>query len=220
MAHAFIIGGAGQIARKMTPDLVSKGYQVSSLYRHDEQHQQLADLGATPVKGDLMKLGVSDLQTQIAHCDIVVFAAGAGGAGADLTRAIDGEGLEKAVSAAKAAGVQRFYLISVFPEAGRTADLGDGFEVYMQVKKMADVHLVASGLDFAILRPGTLADDTPTGKVSAGLAVPYGTIARGDVAAFLAELINQPNVINTIIELSPGDTPITQAVSQLAPKAV
>lgn len=218
MAHVFIIGGAGQIARKMTPDLVSKGHQVSSLYRHDDQHQQLADLGATPVEGNLTKLGVSDLQARMADCDVVVFAAGAGGAGADLTRAIDGEGLEKAVAAAKAAGVQRFYMISVFPEAGRTADLGEGFEIYMQVKKKADVHLVASGLDFAIVRPGTLSDDAATGHVSAGLAVPYGTIPRGDVAAFMAELIDRPNVINTIIELAPGDTPITQAVSNLSSK--
>jgi uncharacterized protein YbjT (DUF2867 family) len=216
MAHVFIIGGAGQIARKMTPDLVSKGYQVSSLYRHDEQQQDLSDLGAIPVKGDLQKLSVTDLQTQMSGCEIVVFAAGAGGAGAELTRAIDGEGLEKAVAAAKAAGVQRFYLISVFPEAGRTANLGQDFEIYMQVKKMADVHLVSSGLDFVILRPGTLGDDAPAGKVSAGLAVPYGTIARADVAAFLAETINQPNVINTIIELAPGETAIPQAVNALA----
>jgi uncharacterized protein YbjT (DUF2867 family) len=220
MAHVFIIGGAGQIARKMTPDLVSRGYQISSLYRHDEQRQQLADLGALPVKGDLMELTVSDLQHQMADCNIAVFAAGAGGASEDLTRAIDGEGLEKSVAAAQAAGVQRFYLISVFPEAGRNADMGDGFETYMQVKKMADVHLAASGLDFAIIRPGTLADDAPNGKVSAGLAIPYGTIPRADVAAFLAELIEQPNVVNTIIELAPGDTPILQAVSALAPKKV
>lgn len=218
MANVFIVGGAGQIARKMIPDLVSRGYQVSSLYRRDKQQQELSDLGAIPVKGDLKELSVTDLQSQMSGSEIVVFAAGAGGAGPELTRAIDGEGLEKTVAAAKAAGVQRFYLISVFPEAGRTADLDDGFETYMQIKKMADVHLVSSGLNFVIVRPGTLGDDAPTGKVSAGLAVPYGTIPRGDVAAFLAEVIDQPNIVNTIVELAPGNVAIAQAVSALAAK--
>lgn len=218
MANIFIVGGAGQIARKMTPELISKGYQVSSLYRRDEQREQLAGLGAIPIKGDLTDLTVSDFATQMAESEIVVFAAGAGGAGLELTRAIDGEGLEKTVAAAKAAGVQRLYLISVFPEAGRTADLGEGFENYMRIKKMADVHLVSSGLDFVIIRPGTLGDDAATGTVSAGLAVPYGTIARADVAAFMAEVIDQPNVINTIIELAPGDVAIPLAVGALARK--
>ena len=216
MAHIFIVGGAGQIARLMTPQLIAKGNRVSSLYRHDEQHDQLADLGATPVKGDLTQISVQDMAAMLQDVQTVVFAAGAGGAGPELTKAVDGEGLEKTVAAAKEAGVKRIYLISVFPEAGRNADLGEGFENYMRIKKMADVHLVRSGLEFVIIRPGTLGDDAGTGKVTAGLAVPYGTIQRADVASFVAETIATPQIVNTIIELAPGEDPIPVAVSALA----
>lgn len=216
MAHIFIVGGAGQIARLMTPQLIANGNRVSSLYRHDEQHDQLADLGATPVKGDLTQISVQDMAAMMEDVQTVVFAAGAGGAGQELTKAVDGEGFEKTVAAAKEAGVKRIYLISVFPEAGRTADLGEGFENYMRIKKMADVHLVRSGLEFVIIRPGTLGDDAGTGKVAAGLAVPYGTIQRADVASFIAETIATPQIVNTIIELAPGEDPIPVAVSALA----
>lgn len=216
MAHIFIVGGAGQIARLMTPQLIANGNRVSSLYRHDEQHDQLADLGATPVKGDLTQISVQDMAAMMEDVQTVVFAAGAGGAGQELTKAVDGEGFEKTVAAAKEAGVKRIYLISVFPEAGRTADLGEGFENYMRIKKMADVHLVRSGLEFIIIRPGTLGDDAGTGKVAAGLAVPYGTIQRADVASFIAETIATPQIVNTIIELAPGEDPIPVAVSALA----
>ena len=216
MAHIFIVGGAGQIARLMTPQLIAGGNRVSSLYRHDEQHDQLADLGATPVKGDLTQLSTQDMASMLTDVQTVIFAAGAGGAGEELTNAVDGEGLEKTVAAAKEAGVERVYLISVFPEAGRNADLGDGFENYMRVKKMADVHLVQSGLEFVIIRPGTLGDDAPTGKVSAGPAVPYGTIQRADVADFIAQTVATPQIVNTIIELAPGNDPIPVAVSALA----
>ena len=216
MAHIFIVGGAGQIARLMTPQLIAKGNRVSSLYRHDEQHDQLADLGTTPVKGDLTQISVQDMAAMLQDVQTVVFAAGAGGAGPELTKAVDGEGFEKTVAAAKEAGVKRIYLISVFPEAGRNADLGEGFENYMRIKKMADVHLVRSGLEFVIIRPGTLGDDAGTGKVTAGLAVPYGTIQRADVASFVAETIATPQIVNTIIELAPGEDPIPVAVSALA----
>lgn len=216
MTHIFIVGGAGQIARLMTPQLIANGNRVSSLYRHDEQHDQLADLGATPVKGDLTQISVQDMAVMMEDVQTVVFAAGAGGAGEELTKAVDGEGFEKTVAAAKEAGVKRIYLISVFPEAGRTADLGEGFENYMRIKKMADVHLVRSGLEFVIIRPGTLGDDAGTGKVAAGLAVPYGTIQRADVASFIAETIATPQIVNTIIELAPGEDPIPVAVSALA----
>ena len=216
MAHIFIVGGAGQIARLMTPQLIAKGNRVSSLYRHDEQHDQLADLGATPVKGDLTQISVQDMAAMLQDVQTVVFAAGAGGAGPELTKAVDGEGFEKTVAAAKEAGVKRIYLISVFPEAGRNADLGEGFENYMRIKKMADVHLVRSGLEFVIIRPGTLGDDAGTGKVAAGLAVPYGTIQRADVASFMAETIATPQIVNTIIELAPGEDPIPVVVSALA----
>lgn len=61
-------------------------------------------------------------------------------------------------------------------------EASDTFENYISVKKLADVHLAESDLDWVILRPGTLLDSPGTGKVHAGMAVPYGNVARDDVA--------------------------------------
>ncbi|VTP63052.1 Uncharacterised protein [Serratia rubidaea] len=60
----------------------------------------------------------------------------------------------------------------------------------MAVKKQADVHLAASPLDWVILRPGTLTNNAGSGRINAGLAIPYGLIPREDVAATLAALID------------------------------
>src|SRR3546814_18364883 len=79
----------------------------------------------------------------MAGSDVVVFSAGAGGKGGlEMTNAIDGRGLELAVAAAQKAGVQRFLLVSAFPEASRGKKVSETFENYMTVKKQADVHLV------------------------------------------------------------------------------
>ena len=50
---------------------------------------------------------------------------------------------------------------------------GEGFERYMAAKRAADVDLAPTGLDWLIIRPGTLTDDPGTGSVTAGISVAY-----------------------------------------------
>src|SRR3546814_97096 len=107
-------------------------------------------------------------------------------------------------------------LVSAFPEASRGKKVSETFENYMAVKKQADVHLVESDLGWVILRPGLLLDSPGTGKVRADLAIPYGDVARDDVAATLVEIIERPEVNRVIIELTQGDTPVDQAIQRLA----
>ncbi len=217
MSTVFIVGAAGKVGRHLVKQLADKQHRVLALHRRAEQGAELDALGATPVTGDLTNTDVAALAAQMAGSDLVVFTAGAGGAGVEVTNAIDGRGLELAVDAARQAGVPRFLLVSAFPEAGRNKAMGEGFENYMTVKKRADVYLAATDLDWVILRPGTLSDAPGTGRVSAGPAIAYGDIPRADVAATLVALVEHPEVRRTIIELTEGDRPVEDAVAQLAP---
>ena len=216
MAKVFIVGGAGKVARRLSSQLALRGHQPLSLHRKPEQAGELATLGATPVAGDLTKLSAVELGKLMAGCDAVVFSAGAGAAGTEVTNAIDGRGLERAVEAARIAGISRFLLVSVFPDALREEERSDGFENYIRIKKLADAHLVATDLDWVIVRPGTLLDAPGTGKVCAGFAIPYGDVSRDDVAATLAEIIERPEVSRVIIELTEGRTPIGEALTRIA----
>nr|WP_288466206.1 NAD(P)-binding oxidoreductase [uncultured Pseudomonas sp.] len=217
MSQVFIVGGAGKIGRRLSQQLSSNGHQALALYRNPEQTEELKSLGATPVPGSLLELDVDSLASLMTGSDVVVFSAGAGGKGGpQMTNAIDGKGLELSVAAARKAGVQRFLLVSAFPEASRGKEVSETFENYMAVKKLADVHLAESDLDWVILRPGTLLDSAGTGKVRTGLAIPYGEVSRDDVAATLLEIIMRPNVSRVIIELTQGDTPVGEAVQRLA----
>ncbi|ODA68614.1 putative sugar epimerase YhfK [Methyloligella halotolerans] len=215
MSKVFIVGGAGKVARPLAAMLADRGHEPISLYRKPEQREELEALGATPVLGDLTELSEDDLAALMAGSDVVIFSAGAGGVGMDVTNAIDGRGLETSVEAAKRAGIDRFLLVSAFPDAGRDRERKEGFENYIRVKKLADAYLAASGLDYVILRPGTLTNDPGTGRVKADLAIPYGTVPREDVAAVLAELVDRPEVSRTIVELIEGETPISEAIGRL-----
>lgn len=216
MSKVFIIGAAGKVGRRLCRQLLERGHQVAALHRKPEQSDELARLGATPVAGSLLDLDAAELGKLMSGSDAVVFTAGAGGAGIELTNAIDGQGLELATEAAVIAGIRRFILVSVFPDALRDKETSPGFENYIAVKRRADVHLVETRLDWVILRPGTLLDDPGTGKIRADVAVPYGEVPRDDVAATIVELIEQPAVNRIIIELTSGEVTVANAIQRLA----
>ncbi|MBT0669864.1 SDR family oxidoreductase [Novosphingobium profundi] len=213
--NVFIIGSAGKVGSRLVPLLAEAGHTPLAFHRKPEQAEALRAAGAVPLEGDITRISREALAELMAGADAVVFTAGAGGAGIALTNAIDGEGLVKAVEAAQLAGVARFVLVSAFPEAGRNAAPQEGFENYMAVKKRTDAYLAQSALDWVILRPGTLRDAPGTGRVSLGLALPYGSVPRDDVAQALLGLLERPQLSRIILELTEGETPLGQALDAM-----
>ncbi len=215
MAKVLVIGATGGIGFQLCQQLIEQGHSVVGLHRLPEQADVLLEKGITPALGDLTTIPMVDLSAMMAEVDVVIFSAGAGGGSTARTDAIDGEGLVKAVRAAMLVGARRFLLVSAFPDAGRGKNMSDDFEHYMAVKRKADVYLAATNLDWVILRPGTLSDAPGTGRVRAGLAIPYGDVPRADVARVLCSLVDMPKVNRVIIELTAGDTPVADAISKL-----
>ena len=107
-------------------------------------------------------------------------------------------------------GLQELYLIHLLK-----ISTSEGFENYMRVKRLADVRLVESQLDWVILRPGTLTNVAGRGTVRADFAIPYGSVPREDVAATLVALVETPQISRKIIELTEGDESISDAMSRL-----
>jgi uncharacterized protein YbjT (DUF2867 family) len=210
-----VIGGAGGVGRRLTTLLTGSGDEVSGLHRDPAQGEAVEQAGGTSVLFNLIGGSTEELAALVEGHDAVVFSAGAHGTGRDQTTLIDGRGLEKAVAAAVQAGVRRFVLVSVFPEAGRSQQTNEGFEHYMRVKKDADVYLTGTDLDWVVVRPGTLTDGAGTGTVRAGWAIPYGDVHRDDVAAFIAAALHEPRLHHVVVELTGGDTPVDEAVAAL-----
>ncbi|MEQ5809009.1 SDR family oxidoreductase [Alteromonas sp. NFXS44] len=215
MANVFIVGAAGKVGSRLVKRLSDNDHQVTAMHRKPEQSDSLTGLGGRPCLLSITDASVDSLATAMKGADTVVFSAGAGGASVELTNAVDGEGLEKSVDAAQAAGVKRFILVSAFPDAGRGKHISETFENYMRVKRLADVYLAQSKLDWVILRPGTLTLEEGTGKVNAGLAIKYGDISRDDVAETLLAIIENEGISRKIIELTEGETPVREAIASV-----
>lgn len=211
----FQIGAAGGVGSRLARMLVGRGDSSTGMHRAAGQANRVAATGATPVIGDLVEDDVERLTELMRGHDAVVFSAGAHGTGLDQTTLIDGAGLVKAADAAARAGVRRFVLVSVFPDASRGAVPRTGFEHYMRVKKSADVHLTRTDLDWVIVRPGLLRDELGDGLVTAGPAIEYGEVRRDNVAAFIAAVLADPRVSREIVEVTDGTTPVAEAVAAL-----
>ncbi len=88
---------------------------------------------------------------------------------------------------------------------------------YLQAKRDADDALMASGLDWTVVRPGRLTDAPGTGTVDAARALGRrGEITREDTALVLLETLRQPNTIHVAFEVLEGPTPAAEAVAALS----
>ncbi|NDW02150.1 NAD(P)H-binding protein [Salipiger sp. PrR002] len=215
MSRILLIGATGGVGHRLLPRLIAAGHEVTALHRKPEQAAELRAAGATPLQGDLMAMGAAEMTAAAKGHHVIVFSAGAAGSGLERTAEIDGQGPLKMIAAAKAIGIARVYLVSAMPEAGRGKDPNPNFEFYMKTKKEADAALVASDLDWVILRPGTLLHEEEGGGVRLSPAIPYGSVKRGTVAAVLARLIDTPQIRREIFELTDGETPLAEAVAAL-----
>ncbi|NEQ22079.1 MAG: SDR family oxidoreductase [Microcoleus sp. SIO2G3] len=212
----FIIGIAGGIGRRVAKQLAEAGDEPIGLVRRPEQAEALALGGIQTVLGDLVSMSVDELTATMRGCNAIVFSAGAGGKESDeATTRVDGDGPGKLSAAAERAGVRRFVLVSVFPEAWRERRMDASFEHYMVEKKKAETQLVLTDLDWLIVRPSALTNEPGTGQVDLGLAKIHTEVARDDVATTIVELLRTPGLNRLILELTGGEMAISEAISAL-----
>jgi uncharacterized protein YbjT (DUF2867 family) len=204
-----IAGGHGKIALVLTRLLSARGDDVLGLIRKPEHAQDVRDAGGEPVLCDLE----ADDDLPVSGCDAVVFAAGAGpGSGAQRKLTVDYGGAVKLIEACKAAGVDRYVMVSSIG-ADPDAPGEDVFSVYLRAKGKADAELAASGLAYTIVRPGPLTDDPATGLVELGADAPRREITREDTAAVVAACLGWPASAGKTFVAVGGDTPIEQALT-------
>jgi uncharacterized protein YbjT (DUF2867 family) len=209
-----VAGGHGKIALRLLRLLAADGHRARGLVRKPGQAADLEALGAVAVLGDLE--ADASLDEYVRGADAVVFAAGAGpGSGPERKRTVDLGGAVKLVDAALAVGVRRYVMVSSIG-ADRPDAASGSMRPYLEAKAEADRYLIASGLEYTIIRPGSLTEDPGTGRVRVSRELgDRGDVPRDDVAAVIAELLDAPNTIGVTFELFGGDLPVAEAVRSL-----
>ena len=227
MSKIVILGGHGAVAMIAERKLTDAGHQVTAVIRSAEQKGEIEATGATPLVLDLQDASTEQIDAAVDGHDAVVWAAGAGGAGAETTFAVDRDAAQRSVDAAQRADVKRYVMVSYQGSAlehGLSED--DSFYPYVQAKAEADEMLRRSDLDWTILGPGYLTDDEPAGTIGLGPIEEFGgdrespgpdgerNVSRSDVAQTIVDALDMPETIGKFIEYGRGDTPIREALAR------
>ena len=215
--RVLIAGAHGKTARRLTRMLVEDGHEVRGLVRKEEQTGDVEADGAEPVLVDLETEEVEGgIGEAVEGCDAIVFAAGAGpGSGEARKETMDYGGAAKLVEAAEGRGARRYLMLSAMgasdPEGG-----SEGMRPYLRAKARADERLKESGLEYTIIRPGSLTEDEGTGSIEAAERLGRrGEIPREDVARTFADALEDEHTYHKSFEILSGDTPIREALEQL-----
>ena len=216
MSRIAIVGGHGQVALHLHPELVRAGHQPVALVRREEYRDQLEGLGAEVRILDIERQDADGFAEAFAGCDAVVFAAGGGPDGnIERKRTVDLGGSLKSIEAARKAGISRFVQVSAIGvDDPLPAHTGDVWRAYVEAKRDADAALRDSHLDWTILRPGRLTDEPGTARVALGQDVARGDIPRVDVAATVAAVLDDGTSVGRQWNLVGGDVPIADAVRE------
>jgi uncharacterized protein YbjT (DUF2867 family) len=211
--EVLVAGGHGQIALRLLKLLSERGHRGRGLIRNPDHAADLEAAGAEPV---LCDLEADDPRPHIGSAEAIVFAAGAGpGSGPERKRTVDLGAAVKLIEAAQELGVARYVMVSAMGTQNVDA-AGEAMRPYLQAKKDADDALMASGLDWTIVRPGRLTDEPGTGTVDAARALGrYGEITRDDTALVLLETLVRPALARVGFDVLGGATPVGEALDAL-----
>ncbi|KAL8675504.1 MAG: hypothetical protein Q9168_000016 [Polycauliona sp. 1 TL-2023] len=240
--RVLLLGGHGKVSLLLTPRLVARSWHVTSVIRDASQKDDvLSTVKGDAGNIDVLVSSLEDVKSQgdaqqvidRSKPDYIVWSAGAGGKGApSRTQAVDRDSCIHFIRAAvNTPSVTKFLLVS-YPGSRRTKapwwteeewagtqEVNNGvLKPYYPAKLASDECLTAVAgqrRDFhaIVLRPGYLTDEGAIGKVSLGKTKARGKVAREDVAAVAAELLDSE--ATGWLDLLQGEEAITDAVERV-----
>lgn len=203
MSKTLIIGASGNIGKLTTQLLLDKEQQVVALVRDASKMQAFSSPNLEIIEANLE----DDFEFAFKNCDTVVFTAGSGGhTDGDKTLLIDLWAAVKSANFAKKHNINHFVMVSSIgtddPESGP-----ESLQPYLVAKRMADEHLIQSGLEYTILRPASLTDDKGSGLFQTQRPSERSNqvIARENVAQAIQFSLKNDQLKGKIIELFDGD---------------
>ena len=212
MQRVLVAGANGLTGTRIVKILNNHGqYDPVAMIRNEDQKKKFDEMNVESKIADLE----GDLNGLLEDVDYVIFAAGSGSAtGKDKTIAVDEQGAIKLIDEARRRNIKKFVMLSAI--GADEPEKNEKLSHYLRAKKSADDHLKSSGLNYCIVRPGTLTNDDPTGKIKAAPSLPErGTITREDVAHVIVSALDHANMHNKIVEILQGEQSMQEALGNL-----
>lgn len=208
MENILVAGAHGTTGKQIIGILKdSKNFEPVAMVRKKDQVDFFKSQNVKAVLADLQE----NLSQVLKGIDKVIFAAGSGG---EKVVEVDQEGAKRLIDASKKADVKKFVMLSSVG-AGRP-EKADQLKEYLKAKHKADEYLKDSGLNYTIVRPGTLNNDAGSGKIKVETELKsQGEIPRADVAEVLVASLNDATAHNAVFEMISGEVLIDKALKSM-----
>lgn len=201
-----LVAGANGTTGRIIIDLLkqSNNYNPVAMVRKKEQKDDFEKNNVSAILADLEE----DLSHTTKNVQKVIFAAGSKGKN---VIGVDQEGAKKLTDAAKNSGASKFVMLSSM--GADNPSVSDDLEDYLKAKQNADEYLKSNGINYSIVRPGSLNNNEGSGKIRLEKNFDeFGEISRADVAKTLVEVLDDKVRHNEVFEILSGDTDIEKAV--------
>ncbi len=225
-SRILVTGASGFIGSHLLPRLLSRGHRVRATWRGRDGPGRRSAPGVDWHLVDITR--PASLPAVMFECDVVVHLAGSRGHTGDVSvELVNVTGTRNVLSAATEAGVRRLVYVSAL---GASPAAGD----YYRSRFQAEDAVMASGLEYVILRPGVVygpEDHFVTAIVALLRRLPVfpmlgdGTfrlqpLAVEDLVDTLTQAVERPDVVGGLYELAGPDrlsfTRIVRIVGELA----
>ena len=192
-----VFGGTSGVGLETVKLLRERELAVTVFVRPTSNRAGLEPLGVTYVVGDA--LNEDEVRAAFGSGEFTIAISSLGGRRGEPRP--DWVGNANITDAAKAAGVERIVQVSSVG-AGDTREAPPedaGFMAnVLYHKTMGEDHLIDSGLDYTIIRPGGLLNDPPSGNGMLIEEFTTGSINRADVALLIVQILDDDATIGKI----------------------
>jgi nucleoside-diphosphate-sugar epimerase len=200
-SYIFLAGASRGVGREIARCLTERSLKVKALLRSDAVQAELEAMEIKVVMGDALNLDEVERAMLSDPVDTVISTIG--GLPKDGQRA-DYLGNKHLIDGAVKAGAKRFILVSSIGSGDSKVALPpralEALGAVLVEKEQAEQHLIASGLNYTIIRPGGLQSEPATGN---GVLTPDPTIAgsinRADVAQLICQCLFSERTYNKIL---------------------
>ena len=195
-AGVLIVGATRGTGLRIAKLLVTRGDEVTALVRPSSDLSELDPLSVRLVTGDALNRADVDAAFSQGPYRAVVSTIGC----FRCEQPPDYVGNKNIIDAAAASGNRRVILISTVG-AGESEEGAPWISKWLLedvilLKEQAEQHLIDSGLDYTIIRPGGLKEAEATGNgMLTEDATAMGIITRADLAGLLVQCIDDPETI-------------------------
>ncbi|MDP2324702.1 MAG: SDR family oxidoreductase [Gammaproteobacteria bacterium] len=193
-----VFGGTSGTGLGAVQALRARKIPVTVFARPTSDLSGLKSLGVQIVTGDA--LDATAVQAAFASGKFVAVISSLGGRRGEPRPDLTGN--KNITAAAKAAGVRRVVQVSSMGtgKSRQKPAPGDHFMAeVLYLKTLAEDDLIASGLDYTIIRPGGLRDGPPTGT---GILTPeerLGTIDRNELGRLVAAALYDDTTVGKVL---------------------